>query len=86
MSSSLSKPHVDHTRFHSPEELRDHVTGQLSEAVVAAVAKAEPQELEAYKKFIISLSERVAGAHEEKGQAVSEAEQAAIDAIKGALG
>jgi len=38
-----TRPKVDHSRFHSPEELRDHVVAQLGEAVVAAQAKAEPQ-------------------------------------------
>lgn len=81
-----ARPHVDHTRFHSPEELRDHVVGQLHEAVALVQKHAEPQELEDYKRFIVSLSERVAGAHSEGGQAVSESEQAAIDSIKTALG
>src|SRR5476651_2116244 len=56
-----TRPHVDHTRFHSPEELRDHVVSQLGEAVAAAQAKADPQEVEDYKNFILHLSERVAG-------------------------
>jgi hypothetical protein len=81
-----TRPHVDHTRFRSPEELKDHVVGQLREAVAVVQEKAEPQELEDYRKFIVSLSERVAGAHSEGGDAVSESEQAAIESIKGALG
>jgi hypothetical protein len=81
-----TRPHADHSRFHSPEEMTGHVVGQLAEALAAVQAKAEPQEVEDYKNFIVHLSERVAGAHSESGQAVSEAEQAAIDAIKGALG
>ena len=80
-----TRPKVDHSRFHSPEELRDHVVAQLGEAVVAVQGKAQPQEVEDYKNFIIHLSERVAGAHSEGGQPVTEAEQAAVDAIKGAL-
>ncbi len=79
------RPHVDHTRFHSPEELRDHVLGLLGEAVSALQAKASPQEVEDYRNFVVSLSERVAAAHSEQGQAISEAEQAAIDSIKDAL-
>ena len=81
-----TRPHVDHTHFHSSEELRDHVLAQLGEALAAVQGKADPQELEDYKHFIVHLSERVAGAHSEGGQPVSEAEQAAIDAIKAALG
>jgi hypothetical protein len=81
-----TRPHTDHSRFHSTEEMTEHVVGQLAEALAAVRAKAEPQEAEDYKNFIVHLAERVAGAHSEGGQAVSEAEQAAIDAIKGALG
>ncbi|MGO9487441.1 MAG: hypothetical protein ACLQBB_00240 [Solirubrobacteraceae bacterium] len=80
-----SRPHIDHSRFHSPEELRDHVVGQLREALALVREKAEPQEAEDYENFIVNLSERVAGAHSEGGQPVSGPEQAAIDSIKGAL-
>jgi hypothetical protein len=81
-----ARPHVDHARFHSPEELTQHVVERLREAVAVLQKKAEPQELEDYKTFIVSLSERVAGAHSEGGKPVSEAEQSAIEAIKRALG
>ncbi len=81
-----SRPQVDHTRFHSPEELRTHVLERLGEAIALVKGKAEPQEVEDYRNFILSLSERVAGAHSEGGQAVSDSERAAIEAIEGALG
>ena len=81
-----ARPHVDHARFHSPEELTQHVVERLREAVAVLQKKAEPQELEDYKTFVVSLAERVAGAHSEGGKPVSEAEQSAIEAIKGALG
>jgi hypothetical protein len=80
-----TRPHVDHTRFHSPEELRDHVVEQVREAVAVVQEKAAPEELADYRNFIVNLSERVAGAHAEGGDAVSESEQAAIESIKGAL-
>ena len=63
-----TRPKVDHSRFHSPEELRDHVVSQLAQAVAAAGAKADPQEVEDYKNFILHLSERVAGAHSRFGE------------------
>ena len=81
-----ARPHVDHARSHSPEELTEHVVERLREAVAVLQKKAEPQEVEDYRTFIVTLSERVAAAHSEHGQPVSEPEQAAIDAIKGALG
>jgi hypothetical protein len=80
-----SRPHIDHARFHSPEELTAHVVERLREAVAVLQKKAEPQELEDYRTFVVSVSERVAKAHSEGGQPVSAPEQAAIDAIKGAL-
>jgi hypothetical protein len=80
-----ARPHVDHARFRSPEELTQHVVERLREAVAVLQKKAEPQELEDYKTFIVSLCERVAGAHSEGGKPVSEAERSAIEAIKGAL-
>ncbi|HTA34926.1 MAG TPA: hypothetical protein VK721_16000 [Solirubrobacteraceae bacterium] len=81
-----ARPHVDHTRFHSPEELTAHVVARLQEAVAVLQKKAEAQEVEDYRTFVVNLSERVAGAHSEGAQPVSEHERAAIEAIKGALG
>ncbi|HMD56549.1 MAG TPA: hypothetical protein VKG82_03650 [Solirubrobacteraceae bacterium] len=84
-----SKPKTDHTRYHSPEELKDHALGHIREAVALLESKAQPQELDEYSGFVVSLAERVAHAHSEhRGEAgsVSEAEQAAIDAIKQAVG
>jgi hypothetical protein len=81
-----AKPEVDHTRYHSPEELRDHALGHLRDAVALLQSKADEQELADYRGFVVGLAERVANAHSEGGQAVSDAERAAIDDIKGALG
>jgi hypothetical protein len=81
-----ARPQVDHTRFRSPEELTEHVVKQLRDAVEVLQAKAQPQEVADYKNFVMSLSERVAGAHSEGGQAVSESERAALESIEAALG
>jgi hypothetical protein len=81
-----AKPEIDHTRYHSPEELRDHAMQHIRDAIGALEGKAEPQELADYRSFVLNLAERVARAHSEGGEPVSEAEQGAIDAIKGALG
>jgi hypothetical protein len=81
-----AKPEVDHTRYHSPEELRDHALGHLRDAVALLQAKADAQELADYRGFVVGLAERVANAHSEGGQAVSDAERTAIEDIKGALG
>jgi hypothetical protein len=83
-----AKPEIDHTRYHSPQELKDHTLGRLRDAVALLEAKATPQELEDYKGFIVNLAQRVASAHREgHGQnAVSDAEQEAVDSIVQALG
>ncbi len=84
-----AKPKVDHTRYHSPEELTEHSLGHLRDAVALLKDKATPEECEQYKSFILKLAERVAAAHKEGGSAeepVSDPERAAIASITQALG
>jgi hypothetical protein len=81
-----SRPKVDHTRAHSLEELQAHHLGQLREAVSALEAKATPEEVEDYRRFVRGLAERVAEAHKEGGEPVSDAERSALDQIGAALG
>ena len=81
-----AKPEVDHTRYHSPEELKEHALQHIRDAVALLQAKATPQELEDYRGFVLGLAERVAAAHSEHGEEVSEAERTAIGEIDGALG
>ena len=80
-----AKPHIDHTRYHSPEELRDATLEHLRAAMAVLRSKAQPQEVEDYKSFVVALSQHVAAAHAEHGQATGEAEQSAIDSIESAL-
>ena len=81
-----AKPEVDHTRYSSPQELKDHALQHIRDAVALLEAKAEPAELEDYRKFVVGLAERVAGAHSEGDTPVSDAERSALEAIKEALG
>jgi hypothetical protein len=81
-----TKPGVDHTHYHSPQELREHGLQRLRDAVALLQSKATPDELEDYRSFVLSLAERVANAHEEHGVRVSDSEQAAIDEIAAAVG
>lgn len=76
-----AKPAIDHTRYHSPDELKEHGLEHLREAVGALERKAAPEEVEGYRRFVVKLAERVAHAHREHGTEVGEAEQAAIDEI-----
>ncbi len=84
-----AKPEIDHARYGSPDELKEHCLAHLRDAVALLDGKATPQELDEYKRFIVSLAERVARAHKEKGRdgdPVSDAEQEAIAAVVKALG
>ncbi len=80
-----AKPEWDHTHSHSPEELKQHGLQHLRDSIAVLGSKATPEEVDEYRRFIVTLSHRVAAAHREHGQEVSEAEQAAIDDITEAL-
>jgi hypothetical protein len=81
-----AKPKVDRSRHGSFEELKEHTLQQLRDAVALLERKATPEEVEDYKRFVVTLAERVAAAHKEGGEPVSQAERAAIDEIAAALG
>jgi hypothetical protein len=84
-----AKPEIDHTRYHSPQELKEHATAHLRDAVALLAGKATAEELDEYKRFTVTLAERVAAAHRENGRdndPVSDAEKAAIVEIVEALG
>jgi hypothetical protein len=80
------KPKMDKTRSHSPEELREHGLGVIREAITLVEQKATTAELGDYRQFVITLSNKVAGAKKEgDGDGISEAEAAAITEITEAL-
>jgi hypothetical protein len=81
-----AKPKVDHTLYHSPEELRDHGLALLRNAVGLLDSKATAEERDDYRRFVINLANEVAAAHREHGQDVSPAETEAIQQITTALG
>jgi hypothetical protein len=84
-----AKPKIDHSRYGSPEELKEHSLAHLRDAVALLHTKATPQECQEYRSFIIKLAERVASAHKESGPAegsISDPERGAIDSIAQALG
>jgi hypothetical protein len=81
-----TKPKTDRTRHGSREELKQHALGELRDAVGVLQAKATPDEVDDYRRFVLGLAERVAAAHREGDQAISDAERAAIDEIAAALG
>jgi hypothetical protein len=81
-----AKPKVDHTRYHSPEELRDNGLGHLRDAIALLESKATAEERDDYRHFVLTLANKVASAHREHGQDVSPAEAEAIQQITAALG
>lgn len=81
-----SKPKVDRTRHSSFEDLKEHALAQVRDAIAALEGKATPEEVDDYRQFVLALVRRVAEAHEEHGQKVSDAEEAAIVLIADALG
>ena len=80
-----AKPKMEHTRYRSGEELKDAGLQHLRTAVALLASKATPDEVDEYRRFILTLANKVAAAHREEGQEVSPAEAAAIDQIAGAL-
>jgi hypothetical protein len=84
-----AKPAIDHARYGSLEELKEHSLAHLREAAALLEGKATPQELDEYRHFILNLADKVANAHREAHggeEPVSDAERAAIAAIAQALG
>jgi hypothetical protein len=74
------------------ENISDVVTQQLREAIAVVAAKATPAETDAYKTFVMTVAQAVAGAHREGGflglggKQISDAENQALDEISSALG
>ena len=80
------KPKTDHTRYHSPQELKEHGLGHIRDAMALLESKATTEERDDYRQFVLTLANKVAAAHREGGQDVSPGEAAAIQEITTALG
>lgn len=83
---AAAKPEIDHTRYGSPDELRQNGLQHLRDAVALLEQKAAPDEVTQYRQFVLTLVNKVAHAHRENGDNVSPAERAAIDEVTQALG
>jgi hypothetical protein len=81
-----AKPEVDHHLGHSPEEIKSRALQHVRDAVALVSSKATPDEVDDYRKFVLTVSDHVAKAHREDGVDVSVGEQAAIRDITTALG
>jgi hypothetical protein len=80
-----TKPKVDRTRHRSLDELTGHGLGELREVAQLLERKATPDELDDYRRFVLAVAERVARAHKEGGQEISDPERAAIREVEAAL-
>jgi hypothetical protein len=81
-----AKPELEHHMYHSYEELKTAALELVRNAVGVLETKATPDEVNDYRRFVLTLSDHVANAHREDGMAVSAGEQAAIADITAALG
>lgn len=80
-----AKPQRDHTHVHSFEELKEQGLQHLRASVALLETKATSEEVDEYRRFIVTLSRKVAAAHREHGVDVSESEEKAIQEITKAL-
>jgi hypothetical protein len=81
-----AKPEVEHHAYHSYDDVKRAGVEHLQNAVGVLQTKATPDEVNDYRRFVLTLSDHVANAHREDGVAVSAGEQAAIADITAALG
>jgi hypothetical protein len=77
---------VGRPRYHSVAELKQHGLQHLRDAVEVLERKATPGEVEGYKRFVLTLADKVASAHREGRASVGDAERAAIAEISASLG
>jgi hypothetical protein len=80
------KPQVDRSRASSQEELRANLLQHVRDASALLSEKATPEELAEYRGFVMKVANRVAEAHREGDEQVSEPESQAIAEIADAAG
>ena len=85
------KPEVDRTRFESEEELRSTLLQHIRDAIALLEERAAPEEVEDYRRFVMTVANRVAEAHREgfmgmSGERVSDAERQGLADIAAAAG
>ena len=88
-----SAPSIDPDRIREAGgDVGSVTTDQLRKAVRILETKATPADTDAYKRFVMTVAQAVAGAHKEGGflgiggKQISDAENHALDEISGALG
>jgi hypothetical protein len=72
-------------KVHTPEELRDQQLDCLTDATAVLEDKATAEERDEYRRFVLTVANKVAAAHREGGKQVSPEEAQAIQDITTAL-
>lgn len=86
-----SPPQVSPADMGEPDQLREQLPHRIEEAVRTVEAKATPDEVDEFRRFILQVADVVAHAAKEGGvlgiggKEVSEHEQAALDDLSGRL-
>lgn len=80
------KPRMERGKVHNPEELRDQGLACLTDVTTLLEHKATVEERDDYRRFVLTVANKVAAAHREGGKQVSPAEEQAIQDITTALG
>jgi hypothetical protein len=80
------KPGMERGKAHNPEELRDQGLNCLRDVTTLLEHKATVEERDDYRRFVLTVANKVAAAHREEGKQVSPAEEQAIQDITTALG
>jgi hypothetical protein len=80
------RPHVERGKVRSPEELREQDLDCLRDVTTLLEHKATVEERDDYRRFVLTVADKVAAAHREGGMQVSPAEEQAIQDITTALG
>jgi hypothetical protein len=86
-----SPPGVDAQRVQGAGDLPAASGARLREALSLLNAKGSPEDLDAYKRFVVGVAQAAAEAHKEGGfigiggKQISDEEQAALDEIKAVL-
>jgi hypothetical protein len=87
-----SPPALDREKVRKPDELSGLTTEHLRQAVRLLQEKATPEDVDAYRNFVMDVAEAAAKAHKEGGfigiggKEVSEKEQVALNEVQAALG
>jgi hypothetical protein len=79
------KPRVERGKVRSPEELREQGLDELRDVTALLEHKATVEERDDYRRFVLTVANKVATAHREGGRLVSPAEEQALLDITTAL-